>query len=202
MQSIERREKYYLVDRKRWVVVEEFDNFADLLIGLKYYAWRKRYSSGWYWSGDDETWWEKKKNYLDVGHNRNDDCQYVVFDIDWRILHRDYLHKEVEKLGEPNYRYWRWRRRKSRRKFYRYCYEENYLGFRNGPVPHAGNYRGGSRSTPRLRNEVLADLGTDREYLRLKRASEVKAALIDWDNYHWRRKKCWKDATKKRKQWM
>ena len=74
---------------------------------------------------------------------------------------------------------------------------DNWLGFRNGPVPYTECYHGGSSVGPKLGSERRAAL--DKKFIRKKRS--FNSLQPDWRRRRGKKSRGWK-SNRKRKQWM
>lgn len=149
----------------------------------------------------------------DVGNNWNDTYRfcddnlfsvyskvdYILYDANFRVIHTEKIKKDVDNYVPIWYnkgiRY-------GRRKWY--FKEHEWLGFRNGPVPYTGCSKWNFSNfykMPKTTQERRASC-EHKKYVRPKRNN--KKLPNSWDdrprsNIY---SKCWKDCTKRRKQWM
>lgn len=121
--------------------------------------------------------------------------EYTVFDDDFRIVDMRLYEKEILAYKRPksfNHKY--------KNKALEYKYEKTKPEFRNGPVPRTGK-RGwycGIRH-PKTLNEIKQNC--DVEYSQYVRKSR-KHLPTAWDDIFRSTPRCWKDQSKKKKQWM
>ena len=85
-------------------------------------------------------------------------------------------------------------------------YDQNWPRFRDGPVPRSGRGRPWLRRNKYAHgaSEMRLTLSVDRSLVRYRRLVQLRE-LIDWDWWFHNprgRSTCWKDSTKKRRQWM
>ena len=173
--------------------IKFYYNLEDLLWWLKHVVrTRIKITIARY---NDYAYWKEESNLSRIGHNWNDNCDYIIYDKFGRVQHKTWLEKEVDKLPEKRYKY--------KYRSWRYL-EENWLGFRNGPVPYTRKYRGGRSQQPRnIMQEIRRNYGDDLQFVRKSR-KQVLRDLSDWDardRNRWCRYQSWKKQ-KKKKQWM
>jgi hypothetical protein len=121
--------------------------------------------------------------------------EYIVFDSDFRIIDMRRFEKEILAYQRPkNYKC------KYKNKALEYKYEKTKPEFRNGPVPRTGK-RGwycGIRH-PHTINEMRQNCDIEHQQYVRKRRKNLPTA---WDDIFRDTPRCWKDQSKKRKQWM
>ena len=118
---------------------------------------------------------------------------YVVFDNMFRIIDVRMYEKEILGYTPPKNR-----KRKWRKPIYKY-YEKTRPEFRKGPVPHTGGRYGRYYRHPRTFNEIRQN--SNPEYKDFVRGERKHLPTV-WDDKVRGQSRCWKDQSKKRKQWM
>ena len=121
--------------------------------------------------------------------------EYTVFDDDFRIIDMRLFEKEILAYNRSkNFK------RKYKNKSLEYKYEKTKPEFRNGPVPRTSSHRGGfAMRHPHTLNEMRQNCIPEyHDYVR-KRRNHLPTTYDDI----WRdTPRCWKDQSKKKKQWM
>lgn len=196
MFEINKKENYYVLTRDNTYF--EFKSYEGLL------EWLRRRS----------IYWRSKETHgkIDrIGNNWNDTCtvptgawphlyserqgvDYIVFDAYNRVVNVEDLIKDLDNLPEKTYGSYR------RRLWFRY--RNNWLGFRNGPVPGVRKWRGGSGYRCMRTTQELRRNSWDKKYARKRRCR--KYLPNSWDDVSsgkWDCNRSWKKQ-KKRKQWM
>lgn len=179
--------KYYVFDK--YYYHAEFDTYDELLGFLNSIS---GYNPWYYWL-DSDLYVDSAKDYFLYIRKQ---CWYDVYDGDLNLIDNDKLINAV-----------RYYTRKENKLLYRggyirSCYENNYLGFRNGPVPgvHKGGRYGNSLRHPKTRQEIAAN-SYDKEYSRAKRRGfNLPTYYDDIGRSNWNAKS-WKNQ-KIRKQWQ
>jgi hypothetical protein len=181
-------EKYYVFDRRFRHI--EFDSYEKLLgfLGSRqdyYYSFREY---------EDFSEYDHYYYYID----RKQYWYYDVYDEDLNLLDTKKLIRDIQefKCQERRFEY-----RTGVGYFPRY-YKNNYLGFRNGPVPGIHKYGrfSGAYRHPHTTQELRANQGNE-EYVRGRR--KKKTLPNSWDDIgrsNWN-SKSWKNQ-KVRKQWQ
>lgn len=120
--------------------------------------------------------------------------EYTVFDDDFRIIDMRLYEKEILAYRRPkNFK------RKYKTKAMEYKYEKTKPEFRNGPVPYVGHHWRYCYRHPKTFNEMKQNCDVEyRQYVRKRRAHLPTA----WDDIYRDTPRCWKDQSKKKKQWM
>jgi hypothetical protein len=122
--------------------------------------------------------------------------EYTVFDDDFRIIDMRLYEKEILAYQRPkNYK------RKYKTKALEYKYEKTKPEFRNGPVPRTSKRSGhyGSYRHPHTLNEMRQNCDVEHQQYVRKRRLDLPTA---WDDIYRDASRCWKDQSKKRRQWM
>lgn len=198
MYQIQNNTKYYVYDCRKQSYLYVCDSIDDII------AWVARWNYSSIFS-------EKKRNnrildefnctmkdtkvHLDwVGNGWTDLREYVVFDSDYRIIDIRMYEKEILSYVEPKNR-----KRKWKNKALEYKYEKTKPEFRRGPVPRTGGRYGHYYRHPKTFNEMKQN--TDVEYRQYVRKSRLHLPTV-YDDIYRDNSRCWKDQSKKRKQWM
>lgn len=120
--------------------------------------------------------------------------EYTVFDDDFRIIDMRLYEKEILAYRRPKSS-----KRKYKSKALEYKYEKTKPEFRNGPVPYVGHHWHYCYRHPKTFNEMKQNGDVEyRQYVR-KRRSHLPTS---WDDIYRDTPRCWKDQSKKKKQWM
>lgn len=210
MHNTKQEVKYYLYRASTHTSIE-FKNFERLILYIQ--------------KGNDTQHYGKNKiyncyleqlsmNFKDVSHVYNIfsgeiECypkEYLVYDENFRIIdtriyknlifnlhYQKYLQNKYENTPiKSTCKY-----RRDRKKIYIY---------RNTPVPYTRKTKNKSTHKPKVRKEIRNTIGVKKNYLRNSRITTLKNLLYlyDWDYIYYRNKsiRCWKNQSKKKKQWM
>lgn len=198
MYEVEKKKHYYVLDRKnnyyKFGTYEELLRWLDRYL-LVYHPWRNKKQGRIDRVGNS---WSEYRSYtqynswpLPFSEYVKEPVEFVVFDAYNRVVNLEYLSKDLEKLPEKKWPSWRLRRIRN-----------NWLGFRNGPVPYTGygNKAGGCYfRSPRTTQELRRN-SWDEKYARKRRCRRhLPNAWDDLPSSGYG--KSWK-RQKKRKQWM
>jgi hypothetical protein len=191
-----KKNKYYVVYRNG--EHETFDDYADLLYWLNH---PRNFNNAWRDERGPRRVEKAGNNWNDQGTTKDGvfdfpttcPIEFIVYDSYGRIINKEHLVEDLESYEPPQPRsHPCWRTRNV---------QENWLGFREGPVPYTRCYKKGpSCTSPRIMQELKRNVN-DGAYARSKRQCNLRYAW-DWDRYKFRHYKSWKLCTKKRKQWM
>lgn len=183
----------YVVSKdERYFVLHKNGKFLQF---KNYFALLKWFKTGYYWRLHGQVGLTKVEK---VGYNWNENCEYIVFDSLSRVVDAKFLVADVKKIEEQEDEMMARRRRHYRRHI-----RNNWLGFRNGPVPYTGygNKAGGSSYRRMRTTQELRRNSWDGQYARAVRRRRHLPNEY-WDISRGRRaNKSWK-SHKKRKQWM
>lgn len=201
MHTVHKDFRVYLVDRNNdYQEFESYEKFIDYTAKAAYY--RRQ--------GNSIRWWhfESPLHYAirDIGNNWNDTYQtcdekyrtvvstvdYILLDANFKVINTTKIKIDIDKYVHKGYN-----------RCYRRFKDYEWLGFRTGPVPGTGVGRWHFRSyykRPKTTQERRASHAHN-GYVRAKRND--RHLPNTWDDIHkkyWNRR-CWKDCTKKHKQW-
>jgi len=189
MYVVPKDERYFVLSKNG--KLKQFDNYLKLL------EWFKL---GYYWRHQHRPYYPEQEKIRKVGHNWNENCEYIVFDSLNRVVDAGRLAADVKRLEEQEDERMANRRRRS---ISEWRIRNNWLGFRNGPVPHTGyGNKAGGRGFKKMRTtQELRRNSWDGRYARAKRTRRYLPN--NWDDVRYGRRayKSWKNQ-KKRKQWM
>ena len=198
MYQVNNNTKYYVYDCRKQAYLYVSDSIDELIEWVAQWNYYSIFS-------------DKKKNnrildefnctmkdtkvHLDwVGNGWTDLREYVVFDSDYRIIDIRMYEKEILNYVIPAKRKKKWKN-----KALEYKYEKTKPEFRKGPVPMTGGHRGYCYRHPKTFNEMKQNCDVEtRQYVRKSRLHLPTA----YDDIYRDTPRCWKDQSKKRKQWM
>ena len=132
-------------------------------------------------------------NYTEMENGTLTLRRYVVFDDMFRIIDVRMYEKEILAYGirKPTLRW--------SNPSLKYKYEKTKPEFRNGPVPNTGGGRYRFYRHPHTFSEIRQNsIPEHEEFVRKKR----KYIPTVWDDLPRGTSRCWKDQSKKKKQWM
>lgn len=205
MYQIQKNTKYYIYNCKKQAYIYVAENWNELIA----YIAQFNYNPG-FWSDVSKTSKKKSNRFLDDFNCTMNDTrvycdwfnnsfsnlrEYIVFDSDLRTIDMRMYEKEILAYERPtNYK------RKWKTKALEYQYEKTKPEFRNGPVPHTSSRLGGSPYRhPKTLNEMKQNCDVEyRQYVR-KRRNHLPTV---YDDIYRDTSRCWKDQSKKKKQWM
>lgn len=200
MYKVHKDLRVYLIDRNNdYQEFESYEKFIDYTAKAAYY--RRQ--------GNSIKWWhfESPLHYAirDIGNNWNDvydtcddkfrivwqTVDYILLDAQYRVINTAQIKKDVDNYVPVRYT-----------GYYRRFEKHEWLGFRTGPVPGTGHkHRYGSYYRHPKTTQERRISHVHKGYVRAKR--NARHLPNTWDDVHrnyWNRR-CWKDCTKKRKQW-
>ena len=197
MYQIQKQTKYYVYDCVKQVYLYVAESWEDLIDWVAQYNYIPFYSE------------KKRSNRILDDYNctmkdtgmtcdwtwtRYGLREYTVFDDDFRIIDMRLYEKEILAYRRPKSF-----KRKYKNKALEYKYEKTKPEFRNGPVPRTGQRRGHYLRHPHTFNEMKQNCDPEYiDYVR-KRRNHLPTVYDDIWRYN---SHCWKDQSKKRKQWM
>ena len=198
MYQIQKQTKYYIYNCRKQAYLYVAENWNDLIEYLAQFNHNQFYSN------------KKTNSFLDDYNCTMNDTkvycnwfdeywsslrEYVVFDDDFRIIDMRLFEKEILAYERPKSA-----KRKWKNKALEYKYEKTKPEFRNGPVPRTGSKRGGHYYRhPKTLNEMRQNC--DEEKRKYARKSRLHLPTV-WDELYRDTSRCWKDQSKKRRQWM
>ena len=209
MYQIHKDTRVYLLDRNNYYVeYKSYTEFIEKVAKPAFYRRQRTRESLLVFLG------EIHGVVNDVGNNWNDTYQtcedktwktvrhnvdYILYDASFRVIHTEKIKKDVDNYVPKCYNSdIPYRQREG------YFKKHEWLGFRNGPVPYTGG--GKWRFTnfyrmPRTTQEKRISCEHNK-YVRAKRNHiHLPNSWDDKPRSNWNQK-CWKDCTKKRKQWI
>lgn len=194
------RSPYYIYDCWKNQIIGVFETFDALIERLKKDS---REVTPW-WSSKTEIKNDFIDNYNCTGKDTIYYCdgdtystghweyvlrRWMVFDKNNSIIDIRNYKKDILKIEKRKYRWYRGGMK-----------EKDLPEFRRGPVPYTGHYKHYRfYRSPKTRNEFRQN--TDAEYKEFVRPNRRKLPTA-WDEIVRDTPKCWKDQSKKRKQWM
>lgn len=198
MYQIQKSTKYYIYNCKKQAYIYIADNWADLISYIAQFNYTPFYSEKKHsnrFLEDFNCTMNDTKVYCDWTSEYSDLREYIVFDADFRTIDMRMFEKEILAYKRPkNYK------RKYKTKALEYKYEKTKPEFRNGPVPRTGKRgRYGSYRHPHTLNEMRQNC--DEEKRKYARKSRLHLPTV-YDDIYRDTSRCWKDQSKKRKQWM
>ena len=199
MYQIHKPEKYYIYNCQKQAYIYVSESWEDLIAYIAQFNYTPFYSDKKHSNRFLENfnctfndtrvycnWFDEYSSFL---------REYIVFDADFRIIDMRRFDKEILAYQRPkNYK------RKYKTKALEYKYEKTKPEFRNGPVPRTGKRSGGScYRHPHTLNEMRQNCDVEyRQYVR-KRRTHLPTV---YDDIFRDVPRCWKDQSKKKKQWM
>jgi hypothetical protein len=195
MYNIKQTKKHYLYNCSTNKYLGFYDSFEEMLESIAYF-------------NQYDIWSNKIINPIlenfNCTFNDTESCfvyseciermkQYVVFDEDFRIIDIRVYSNKILNYGISRIK----STKKSKQKIY---YEKSKPEFRKEPVPHtSSNYHGNYFRKPKTMQEIRNN--SNPEYKNFVRAKR-KHLRTTYDDIFRNNSKCWKDQSKKRKQWM
>lgn len=198
MYQIQKSTKYYIYNCKKQAYIYVADNWNELIAYIaqfNYHPWYSDKKMCNRFLEDFNCTMNDTRVYCDWTSEYSDLREYIVFDADFRTIDMRMFEKEILAYQRPkNYK------RKYKTKALEYKYEKTKPEFRNGPVPYTGGKWGGHYYRhPKTLNEMKQNC--DVEYRKYARKSRLHLPSV-WDELYRENSRCWKDQSKKRKQWM
>lgn len=206
MYQIQKSTKYYVYNCNRQVYHYVANSWSDLIEYIAHFNYTK---INWYFSPYYST---ARSNSLleDFNCTMQDtktcyglfgEClyflrEYIVFDDEFRIIDMRMFKDEI--LAYERHKNYN---RKWQTKALEYKYEKTKPEFRNGPVPNTRKRTryGKYLRHPKTFNEMKQN--GDEEKRKYSRKNRLRLPT-SWDEHYRDTSKCWKDQSKKRKQWM
>lgn len=199
VQTKDSRSPYYIYDCWKNQIIGVFETFDALIERL-----RKS-------SREVTSWWNEKtkikNDFIDDFNCTGKDKMYYNFGNSyetgrWEYVLRRWMvfDKNNSVIDIRNYKDDILKIEKKKYHWYRGVDEKDLPEFRKGPVPYTGHYKYYRvYRHPKTRNELRQN--TDAEYKKLVRPKRRKLPTA-WDDIVRDTPRCWKDQSKKRKQWM
>lgn len=197
MYQNQKPEKYYIYNCQKQAYIYVSESWDDLIEYIAQFNYTPLYSdkklSNRFLENFNCTM-NDTRVYCDWTSEYSDLREYIVFDADFRTIDMRMFEKEILAYQRPKNH-----KRKWKTKALEYKYEKTKPEFRNGPVPSTGRRRGSCYRHPKTLNEMRQNCDVKYQEYARKRRSHLPTA---WDDFYRDTSRCWKDQSKKRKQWM
>lgn len=217
MFNIEDNRKYYLYERSRGTSTE-FDNIELLILYFQNHTYEDKWYAKHRWNrildNYGVTFNDTSVEYRYVrreGENLGVDVvkvvhlkEYVVYDSNGKFINMFNYKNQIFDSNYHEYLKHKYKRKPIYiRRYGRFGYDHPYT-FRYDPVPHIRAWRRRKVHAPRHIN-YFKQIQEYPEYERKKYKNSFRNLFYDyWDYGDWRNSsiKCWKNQSKKKRQWM
>lgn len=197
MYQIQKKEKYYIYNCQKQAyifITEDWDGLIEYIARFNYHPWYSDKKRSNRFLENYNCTMNDTKLYCDWNNEYSTLREYIVFDVDFRTIDMRMYEKEI-----LSYQVVPGSKRKWKNKAMEYKYEKTKPEFRNGPVPRTGCRYGYGCRHPKTFNEMRQN--ADVEYRKYVRKRRLHLPTV-YDDIFRETSRCWKDQSKKRKQWM